>query len=94
MLANCASHVFHMFYGVQPSITRWASVFKFTLQGIAQSLCMQAVNEGEDVASGNIDVMMGSGGVGAYLGCTVPDYHADPMFGPHSYPGFFRKDCV
>ena len=94
MLANCANHVLHMSYGVQPPLTTWASVFKFTLQGITRPSSMQAVNEGGDVASGNIDVMMDSEGEGAYLGCTVPDYQADPMFGPHSYPGFFGQTAL
>lgn len=68
--------------------------FKFTLQGVTRPLIMQAVNEGGDVASGNIDVMMGAGGEGAYLGCTAPDYQADPMFGPHSYPGVFGQTAL
>jgi hypothetical protein len=68
--------------------------FKFTLEGVTRPLIMQAVNEGGDVKSGNIDVMMGAGGEGAYLGCTAPLYEADPMFGSYSYPGVFGQTAL
>lgn len=63
--------------------------FQFKLSGVSRPLIMQAVNEGHDVNSGSIDVMMGAGGEGEYLGCTGPDYNAAPMFGSYSYPGVF-----
>jgi len=63
--------------------------FEIRLSGVSRPLLIQAVNEGVDVNSGSIDIMMGAGGEGAYLGCTGPDHNAAPMFGSHSYPGVF-----
>lgn len=63
--------------------------FQFTLAGVSRPLLLQAVNEGDDVDSGNVDVMMGAGGEGLFNGCTGPDYGASPMFGSYSYPSVF-----
>lgn len=68
--------------------------FQFKLAGVSRPLIMQAVNEGRDVKSGSIDVMMGAGGEGKYLGCTGPDYDAAPMFGSYSYPGVFGDNAM
>jgi hypothetical protein len=68
--------------------------FEFALEGVSRALLLQAVNEGWDVDSGDIDVMMGAGGEGDYTGCTSPGHGADPMFAQtsgtqYSYPGAF-----
>lgn len=66
--------------------------FKFTLETTSQPIIFQAINEGGDVMSGNVDLQMAAGGEGAFLGCTNPSGGGTPMFaGVGDYPSVFGE---